>query len=282
MKLLLAVACSDPAGRDPGDIGAVEWVPKPRTEEPATVIDCQGGERGRLDVRRSNTVVRNCTINGDVRVWGLVRNLNDGALRESSRTLGHVQYLRDNAPSHVVIEDCTIRGTTTVPLFVSPGVTFLTVRRTRIEGSSLSTMVYLSAESHGTTLEYVEVDARLADREAVAIDASDGNVLRDVHIVHRSQGGVYLYRNCGESGVARHTTPSDNRIEGTILGGGVAVWLGSREGNRMYCGEDRDGGYGSSVSNYDHARRNTVRITSDGEVRRGKTALQNTVEHTLP
>jgi hypothetical protein len=133
------------------------------------------------------------------------------------------------------------------------------VENVTIAGPSTSTMVYLDAESYGTVFDNVDVDASEATREAIAIDASDHNIIRNTTITSVT-GGIYMYRNCGEAGVVRHTTPSNNVIErSTFAGAGVAVWLGSREGNRCYCQEDAGYEYGSSISDMDHARYNTVR-----------------------
>jgi hypothetical protein len=281
LVLLLAACSPAPGSIDPGDQGAIGWVPSERVVGP--VIDCHGGSRGSLQIRESGTTLRNCTIRGNVRVWGAGRNGSSQLLYDSSREADHVSATRAAGPSWVTIEDTTIIGTTgTIPLYLGPGVTMATLRRVRLEGHSVSVMMYLDAESHGTTTEDVEIDATDAGREAVAVDGSDGNDLSGLTIRHSGKGGIYLYRNCGESGVARHTTPSDNVIDATILGGGIAVYLGAREGRRSYCGEDRDGRYGSSVSNYDHARRNVVTIRSDGEIKQGSTARDNVTSRENP
>jgi hypothetical protein len=60
------------------------------------------------------------------------------------------------------------------------------------------------------------------------------------------RGGVFLYRNCGEDGVIRHQTPSDNVITGNTFTGARWLWpnavvVGSREGRRRYCAADTGG-----------------------------------------
>jgi hypothetical protein len=291
LPLALCVSCGpnhhDPlclgVSGPPGDAQALEWQPPEPPPAEATIIDCGGGTRGRLDVRKSNSVVRNCRIEGDVRVWGLVRSLNPGTLRERSYEDGYVDYVRANAPTNVLLEDVTIVGSGTIPLYVAPGVTFTTIRRVTIEGSSVSTMVYLDAESHGTTIEDSTIDATDAGREAIAIDSSDSNVIRRTTI-HHSHGGIYLYRNCGEGGTSRITTPSENEItDNTFDGDGrVAVWLGSRDGMRCYCGEDAEGSYGSAKSDMDHARFNTVtgNELNDQDTRAGSSSVPNILDDT--
>ncbi|MGV3578830.1 MAG: right-handed parallel beta-helix repeat-containing protein, partial [Brevundimonas sp.] len=77
------------------------------------------------------------------------------------------------------------------------------------------------------------------------------------------RGGVFLYRNCGEDGVIRHQTPSNNTITGNRFDGAALiaprpVVVGSREGRRRYCGDDAGYPYGSSVDDGDHATGNVV------------------------
>lgn len=272
-------ACCPTLQGPASDAGSRAWKGSP-TEGTGQVIDCNGGKRWRLDIRSSHVTVRNCTILGDIRVWGKARNGEDPGLRDSSRSADHVSRARASAPTGVTIEDSRIIASHGIPLYIGPGSTFTTVRNVTIEGRSASVMVYLGAESHGTIINNVTIDAREAGREAIAIDASDRNVIRKSVIKH-SKGGIFLYRNCGEGGTIRHTTPSDNVIESnTFSGDGVAVWLGSREGDRCYCQEDAGHPYGSSVSDMDHARRNTVRGNrlGGGTIRQGKTATGNVIK----
>ena len=77
------------------------------------------------------------------------------------------------------------------------------------------------------------------------------------------RGGVFLYRNCGEDAVIRHQTPSDNQITDNVFTGAGwfrsrAVVVGSRDGNRPYCRDDRGWPFGSSLDDGDHATGNVV------------------------
>lgn len=254
--LFLSACCPTIVG-SPGDASSTSWTP-PERPKGGSVIDCRGNKRGRLDIRKSNITVKNCIIEGDVRVWGISRNANSPELKELSRKKDYVSVVRAAAPAYTTIENCTINGTGMIPLYIGPGSTFTTISNVKIGGQSTSTMVYLGAESHKTTIIDSTIDATNGNREAIAIDASDHNVLRSNTITHKD-GGVYLYRNCGEDGVIRHTTPSYNTIEGNnFIGVGVAVWLGSREGGKCYCESDKGWPFGSSASDMDHARFNKV------------------------
>jgi hypothetical protein len=281
--LFLASCCPTIAG-PPGDASSQNWAAQPDSTTP-TVIDCKGGERGSLSIRKSNTIVRNCTINGDVRIWGPARNANNKVLLDRSRKSDYVTWLRNAAPTNVLIENTTIKATHTIPLYVGPGVTFTTVRNVKIGGTSASTMVYLGAESHHTVIENSEIDATQGKREAIAIDASDNNVISNNIIKYERgllyHGGIFLYRNCGEDGVIRHTTPSHNVItKNTFVGDGTAVYLSSRDGGgRCYCSLDEGYPLGSSQSDLDHARFNQVTSNKlgEGKIKQGKSSKHNTI-----
>jgi hypothetical protein len=74
-------------------------------------------------------------------------------------------------------------------------------------------------------------------------------------------GGIYLYRNCGEGGTVRHQPPQNNFIAGNTIDntGGYGIWLGSRNGGRFYCNDDKGFPFGSSQDDGDFADNNTIR-----------------------
>lgn len=277
--VLLSACCPTIVGQ-PGDASSIDWAP-PEKLEGSSVIDCGGKKRGRLDVVTSNVTIRNCLIEGDVRIWGLARNASSSNLQELSRRQDYVSIVRAVAPAHTTIENCTINGIGTIPLYIGPGSTFTTINSVTVSGISEGTMIYIDAESHKTTIVSSTIDATGANREAIAIDASDHNILRNNTIMHKN-GGIYLYRNCGEGGVIRHTTPSYNTIEDNgIYGDGVSIWIGSREGSRCYCEADKGWPFGSSASDMDHARFNVVQHNAlgGGAINVGNYSISNTVEN---
>ncbi|MFC5345281.1 right-handed parallel beta-helix repeat-containing protein [Brevundimonas staleyi] len=246
-------------------------------------IDCSGGSIGRpgeASNTRAPTVavwsrregadwsvprdvrLTRCTIHGNLRVWGLGLNDIDG-LRASSRTADHTRTVQASAPTGLTLDDVTFVATGSIPLYVGPGVTGLRMTGGGFRGTSVSTAVYLDAESADTTIRRVAFDIRTG-REQIAVDGSARNRIEANRFQLRGQGGVFLYRNCGEDGVIRHQTPSDNVIADNRFQG--AAWLfprpvvvGSREGRRRYCGDDAGYPFGSSIDNGDHATGNAVR-----------------------
>jgi hypothetical protein len=238
------------------------------------VLDCQGAQvRNELLIlsretpvsgtsaweRPERVSVRNCTIVGGIRVSGMAINGEAPLLRDSSRALGHTERAQNAAPRDILLENLTIRTPGHIPLYVSPGVTRLTLRNSTITGRSRSVAIYLDAESAGNTIAGNTIDADLG-REAIAVDASAYNVIRNNIIRTRSPrpGGIYLYRNCGQGGTIRHQTPHSNAIVGNEFFVAPAIWVASRNGNRSYCWADSGYPFGSSASNLDHARNTLI------------------------
>lgn len=246
-------------------------------------IDCGGGSLGRpgfpVTTRQPTVAIwsraegagfsrprdiymRNCTLHGAVRVWGMGAGGSMSDLLGSSRTAGHTAAAQAAAPTRIALDRISFMASGAIPLYVGPGVTALSVTDSRFSGRSVSVAVYLDAESRENSLIRNVFDITTA-REQVAVDGSAFNRISGNRFNLRGRGGIFLYRNCGEDGVIRHQTPSDNRITDNVFTG--VSWLrprtvvvGAREGGRRYCADDRGWPFGSSADDGDHAQRNVV------------------------
>ncbi|MGH7021008.1 MAG: right-handed parallel beta-helix repeat-containing protein [Brevundimonas sp.] len=247
-------------------------------------LDCNGGAVGRPGLatttrqptiaiwsrrvsaqhwsRPTDIRIENCIVHGAVRVWGMGADGSYDDLRASSRTAEHTATVQGAAPSHVELDRVTIAGTGSIPLYVGPGVTRLSLTRSTLSGRSDATALYLDAESADNRIENNTI-AVATRREAVAVDGSARNRITGNRFTLGGRGGVFLYRNCGERGVIRHQTPSDNQITDNVFSGTARlrpqlVVVGSREGRRAYCGADRGYPWGSSADDGDGATNNVV------------------------
>lgn len=246
-------------------------------------LDCNGGRVGvahrpgttRLPTvavwsRRTSTgwsapagvAIRRCVIFGNVRIWGMGAGGAMSDLRDASRRSDFTRSAQAAAPSGVTLEAVRIEANGSIPLYVGPGVTRTTVRGSTLTGRSVSTAVYLDAESANAVIENNDFRVRTG-REVIAVDGSGANRIVGNRFDLHGRGGVFLYRNCGEDGVIRHQTPSWNRITDNVFRG--AAWfrprlvvVGSREGRRPYCRADAGWPFGSSADDGDHAVGNTV------------------------
>ncbi|QBX39033.1 right-handed parallel beta-helix repeat-containing protein [Brevundimonas sp. S30B] len=253
-------------------------------EASGALLDCGGGSIGRPGqavTTRSPTVaiwsrdlgdgrfsrprgvaLTDCTVHGAVRIWGMGAGESMVSLHAASRRPDHTARAQAAAPTDIALSRVTFAGTGSIPLYVGPGVTRVTVSDSRFTGRSVSTAVYLDAESADNTIRDSSFDLRTG-REVIAVDGSARNRIMDNRIALNRMGGVFLYRNCGEDGVIRHQTPSDNRITGNTFTRAAwlvprAVVVGSREGNRRYCGDDAGWPFGSSADDGDNAAGNVV------------------------
>ncbi len=241
-------------------------------------IDCQGGALGeaggpsrvRIDIRShrdgggwsrpTDIRIARCTLYGSARIWGMGGDDRDEELRISSRRPDHTAQAQAAAPSRIVFDHVVFVTEGLIPLYVGPGTTRVSVRASRFEGRA-PLAVYLDAETADNVLEDNGFDL-LTRREVVAVDGSARNRIARNRFVLRGEGGVFLYRNCGERGVIRHQPPVDNVIAANRFevrkAGARAVVVGSRQGRDRYCRADAGYPFGSSADDGDHAERNIV------------------------
>jgi hypothetical protein len=212
--------------------------------------------------RPAGVTVRNCRIAGSVRIYGMGRNGEAEAIKQSSMNASHTADAQAAAPANVIFDRVTIAGSGGVPFYVSPGVTNVTLANSTINGTSTSVGVYLDAESAGAKIVNNTFGIRTKSREVIAIDGSAYNTISGNRFNSASNGGIFAYRNCGEGGTIRHQAPRYNKIENNTfsMGGSSdpAVWLNSRNGNRSYCFQDPSRPYGSSLTAMDMAQNNVV------------------------
>lgn len=247
-------------------------------------LDCQGASVGRAGVpvtasaptiavwsrridaerwsRPTDIRIANCLIHGAVRVWGMGADGSYDDLRASSRTADHVARLQAAAPSHVSLDRVTIRASGTIPFYVGPGVTAASLTHSTLDGESVSVAVYLDAESADNRIENTLIRTR-TPREKIAVDGSARNRIVGNRIDLNGRPGVLLYRNCGERGVIRHQTPSDNVITNNVFSRPARlrprlIVENARQGRRAYCGDDRGYPWGSSADDGDGASGNIV------------------------
>ena len=206
---------------------------------------------------------------------------NSNELKKSSRTPGHAGRVQANAPKNIVFDNVTITGVGRNPFYLSPGVTYTTLINSTMNGKSDKVAIYLDAESAYNTIKNNSINVVTAKDKwekvpgmtsrgwpLIAIDGSAGNKIMNNKFSSLNHGGIYLYRNCGEGGIIRHTTPSHNEIINNIFyynkynGSKPAIYFGSRDYGRLqrlgHCNDDDGKPFGSSASEKDYARHNVV------------------------
>lgn len=251
------------------------------------VIDCGGavldGSRGTVNFGKptirirstkakdggwsvpSDITIRNCTVKGAIRLQGLGANGQGEQVRLSSLTPGHTERAQQAAPSNVTISQVNFVADGGIPLYAGPGVTNMTVTQSNFSGYSVGTAIYLDAESARNTILDNRFEIKTKARELIAVDGSANNLIARNDFVDPINGGIFLYRNCGEGGTIRHQTPEYNRIVDNTFSYSMdwteaqpAVWLNSRNGARLFCLYAPSANFGSGLSSLDFAENNTV------------------------
>ncbi len=222
-----------------------------------------------------NVTIKNCIIRGGIRIVGMGRNGEAADVKASSISLGHTERAQAAAPTKITLSNVIIethQGMTL--LYAAPGTTYLTVENSVFQGENTGSgpIVYLDAESGYNVFRNNKFNAK-STREVVACDGSAYNLFEGNAFNIITKGGIYLYRNCGEKGTVRHQTPHHNTIRNntfnlqnlvlkSVLGyyteRNYGVWLGSRNGDRNYCGADAGYNFGSSIDDRDFADNNIV------------------------
>jgi len=215
--------------------------------------------------RPTDVTVKNCNVIGGVRIQSI---RSEGLLRNSSYQANHTVVMQRVAPKRITLDNLTVTAREWIPVYFESGVSESKLINSELKGQSNATAVYLDAESTHNLIKHNDIHT-VTGREVMAIDGSSGNRVIDNHFSALSHGGIYLYRNCGQSGIVRHTTPAANEIVNNVFyydkynpsppwAGSPSVFLGSRNGSPGYCGDDKGHPFGSSVSNLDYAQNNVV------------------------
>lgn len=248
-----------------------------RVEKSETIIDCKGGKfnsgklteiqiKSSLEKKVENIQIKNCKLNGSIRIYGLGMNGESEGVNESSKKEDHTERAQKAAPSNVLISNMEIRSTQRIPIYMSPGTTYVRVEDSTFKGTSNSTVIYMDAESGHNIIKnnVFSVIPQYNMREVIAIDGSANNTIMNNQFENASQGGVHIYRNCGEGGTVRHQKPQYNAIMNNTFNltglpwNKYGIWIGSRNGNRNYCEFDKGYPFGSSIDNGDFADYNIV------------------------
>jgi parallel beta-helix repeat protein len=248
-----------------------------RIEESDQIINLRG-ETLKEDILVTgpveNIIIRNGTIKGEIRL----RPANASSLRDKyNRTPEWTDRVRKASPRNIKIRNVIFEtGGSTHQLYVGMGSMRVSVESCKFRGVSTGPSLYLSPEGGEHEIRDCTFEAVLGVlREVISIDGSAYNLITNNRFLRCKNGGIYIYRNCGEDGTIRHQEPRFNLIKNNffdlsgmnIVRPGLGplipeiphgVIIGSRQGNRRYCNLDAGFPYGSSIDDRDFARNNSV------------------------
>ncbi len=236
----------------------------PRGAPPTIQISSVRGEDGKWSVPH-DIAIRNCKIYGSIRIMGLGPNGESDNVRQSSLNRNHTEVAQAAAPYGIVLDNLTIVADGPMPLYVSPGVTKVTLTHSVITGVSKGSGIYLDAETARNVISGNHFDIRTKNREVLAVDGSAYNVIENNSFMNPEYGGIFLFRNCGQWGTVRHQTPQHNRIaDNKFIYQGIsnprpAIWMNANQPwQSFYCDEDPPTPFGSGADNRSFADNNTI------------------------
>ncbi|MGV7229820.1 MAG: hypothetical protein ACQ9IQ_14305, partial [Nitrospirales bacterium] len=139
--------------------------------------------------RPQNVTIKKCNIIGSVRVWGMGRNgeakdVRESSRREKTKSMNHINRLRNNAPKNIVFDDVIITGVGTIvepnpvpmgppivrkgknPFYLGPGVTYSKLINSELYGKSPKVAIYLDAESAYNTIKDNNIDVKTGKDKA--------------------------------------------------------------------------------------------------------------------
>lgn len=238
---------------------------KRTSEKMAIIVRSRRRSEERWEAPRFVTI-KNCEITGLMRVYGLDENANGPNMLASSLNANHTAFAQESAPSHINFLNLSIEAIGGAALYIGPGVTWTTLADSDIQGYVGGTAIYMDAESSNNSIMNNRFSVRTKSRELVAIDGSAQNRITSNTFNNPLNGGIFLYRNCGEGGVIRHQLPQFNLIARNMFiyareahRAKPAVWLGSRQGNQKHCFSDPRHPFGTSLNPLDFAQKNEVK-----------------------
>jgi hypothetical protein len=194
--------------------------------------------------RPTDITIRNCNVNGSMRIRGMGSNGEADAVRDSSHDrVNHIPRLRAAAPTRITLDNLTITSTARTPLYLAPGVTEVTFTNSELKGDATRTALYLDAESAYNTIRNNYIHVTIFDEwfgtvnrlgPQISVDTSSYNKIINNRFAALEGGGIYTFRNCGEGGTVRHGSSSHNQIINNVFyynkydGDNPSILLGSR------------------------------------------------------
>jgi parallel beta-helix repeat protein len=224
-----------------------------------TAFNISGSENNFLQ----NITVKNCNlqfyINGFNIGFGLKQTTRDD-LKERRNIEALENYLRTLSPKNIRIENNKIIGSHKSGIFIQRYITGLIANNNTINGAG-DMGIYLESGSqkniisnsiftkNGETTYDIEDrkrKLRVRKREAIAVDSSAYNIIKNNKFINNAGGAIFIYKNCYEryeeaSQLPRYQSSDSNLIENNIFSDErKGVWIASRQSRDLEnftCGD---------------------------------------------
>lgn len=224
-----------------------------------TSLDCNGAQlssgdpstnktaitiRPKADRAITNITVANCHVTGYGHALNIRQFSNPNVRYRQGLT--DPEANRNLAPHHIRVVNVSSNGSTNSGIFVGDHVHDVRFDRLQIMRSG-TVGLYLEFGSRHNSIEnsvFVDNGYRTfkPNREAIAVDSSAFNTIKNNQFIHNGAGAIHLYRNCFEHAndpsrsnhFKRTQSAQDNIIEGnTFRDEPVGVWVASRQSRNL-------------------------------------------------
>lgn len=222
-----------------------------------TILDCQGStflnkKNLKVGLRINskgkvlkNIIIKNCTfknfLHHGIRV--------EWRLSDSKKRLRH-EKIYAQTPHDITIDNVIIDDNGRSGIFLDDYVHDVTIKNSRILFSG-TTGLYLEHSSKNNIIlnNFFYKNGyrkKKANREAIAIDSSSSNLIKNNIFKDNASGGIYLYKNCGEQSsnnnqVIRWQHSNRNIIVNNFFENEqIGIWLSSRQSKNQKsynCGD---------------------------------------------
>lgn len=223
----------------------------------AIVIDSKGNTL-------ENIVIENCIIKNTRRKsifigWS-------GSDRAKEEIKPNRDEIYKSTPRKVSIINTKIETSRSSAIYIDDYVSNVLIDTVDISNTD-AMAIYLEHSSTKTTIRNSSITnaGKSEKREAISIDSSSENVIENNQIKDSPNGGIFMYRNCGEryyqdkTQVIRKMSASKNIIRSNVIDGSrYGVWIASRQSRNQ---ENVGCGIGYFAENkyaVDDAKYNTV------------------------
>ncbi|WP_227430194.1 right-handed parallel beta-helix repeat-containing protein [Psychrobacter sp. I-STPA6b] len=221
------------------------------TLSPAPATDGQNHKSGsaitiqpKTDQAISNISVANCHVQGYDHALHIRQKTSPN--QRYSKGLTDPNANRALAPHDIDIINLSSVGSTNSGIFVGDHIHHVNFQHLHIQGSGTVGLYLEFGSQHNIISDSVFVDNGFRtfkpNREAIAVDSSAFNTIKNNQFIHNGAGGIFLYRNCFEHAddnsrynhFKRTESAQDNLIENnTFANEPVGVWVASRQSRNL-------------------------------------------------
>lgn len=221
----------------------------PLVETPRTIaFSITASENNFLE----NITVKNCDLRYYVNGFNIGFGLNESTRNDLKNNVNVTELeksLRAAAPKNILLDNNRINGSHKAGVFVQRYITGLTINNNVINDAG-DMAIYLESGTLGNTISnssfskngettYSVEDRvrkiRVPKREAIAVDSSSYNIIKNNTFTDNAGGAIFIYKNCYErytedDSLPRYQKSDYNTIENNaFINEEKGVWLASRQ-----------------------------------------------------